>query len=55
MLEHFFKSLIATVSDLTNAIASRMRWRLRESSSIAKLKMSIDVTHLIKQELEPSA
>ncbi len=43
MLEQFFKSQVATVSIPTKAVASRMRWRLRESSSIAKLKMSIGV------------
>ena len=52
MLEQFFKSQVAAVSDPTSAIASRMRWRLRESSSIAKLKMSIGVIRSIRQELE---
>ena len=54
MLEQFFKSQVAAVSDpyQCKAVASRMRWRLRESSSIAKLKMSIGVIRSIRQELE---
>ena len=52
MLEQFFKSQIATVSDPYNAIALRMRWRLRESSSIVKRKMSIGVMRSIKQGSE---
>lgn len=52
MLEQLFKSQIATVSDLTNATASRMRWRLRESSFIAKPKMPIGVMRSIRQESE---
>ena len=55
MLEHFFKSLVATVSDPYNAIASRMRWRQLELNSIANPKMSIGITHLTKRELELSA
>ncbi len=31
------------------------RWRQLELNSIANPKMSIGITHLIKQELEPSA
>lgn len=52
MLEQFFKSQVAAVSDpyqcnrITDALA------LRESSSIAKLKMSIGVIRSIRQELE---
>ena len=52
MLEQFFKSQVAAVSDPASAIASRMRWQLLESNSIAKPKMSIGVIHLIRQELE---
>ena len=50
MLEQFFKSQPFLIP--TKAVASRMRWRLRESSSIAKLKMSIGVIRSIRQELE---
>ena len=52
MLEQFFKSQVATVSDpyqgsrITDALASA------GSSSIAKLKMSIGVIRSIRQELE---
>ena len=55
MLEHFFKSLVATVSDpyqcnrITDALAAA------GIKSIVNPKMSIGITHLIKQELEPSA
>ena len=55
MLEHFFKSLVAQFLTLTNAIASRMRWRQLELNSIANPKMSIGITHLTKRELELSA
>lgn len=52
MLEQFFFNKLQLFLTPTSAIASRMRWRLRESSSIAKLKMSIGVIRSIRQELE---
>lgn len=55
MLEHFSNRSLQQFLTLTNAIASRMRWRQLELNSIANPKMSIGITHLTKQELEPSA
>lgn len=55
MLEHFSNRWLQQFLTHTNAIASQMRWRRLELNSIVNPKMSIGITHLIKQELEPSA
>lgn len=52
MLEQFLNRKSQQFLILTNAIALRMRWRPRESSSIVKRKMSIGVMRSIKQESE---
>ena len=55
MLEHFFKSLVATVSDpyqcnrITDALAAAGIKFYCKSKDVNR------ITHLIKQELEPSA
>ena len=52
MLEQFFKSQVAAVSDPYQCNRSRMRWQLLESNSIAKPKMSIGGIRSIRQELD---
>ena len=52
MLERFLNRKSQQILILTNATASRMRWRPRESSSIVKRKMPIGVMRSIRQESE---
>mgnify|MGYP006887355673 CR=1 FL=1 len=52
MLEQFSNHKLQLFLTPTSAIASRMRWQLLESNSIAKPKMSIGVIRSIRQELE---
>ena len=55
MLERFLNRKSQQFLILTNAIASRMRWRQLELNSIANPKMSIGITYLTRRELELSA
>lgn len=52
MLERFLNHKLQQFPILTNATTSRMRWRLWESSFIAKPKMPIGVMRSIRQESE---
>ena len=52
MLEHFLSRKLQLFLTRINAIASQMRWRLLESNSIAKPKMSIGGIRSIRQELD---
>ena len=60
MLEHFFKSLVATVSDpyqcnrITDALAAAGIKFYCKSKDVNR-QMSIGITHLTKRELELSA